>query len=67
MRTIAAIIEFRHRANGLLLTELGAYLESPAHAPAGTKRLSNLLRCRKWAAALIGRFLWQRADQRVAE
>jgi hypothetical protein len=67
VQTIAAIITFRHRANGLLLSELGAYLESPAHAPAGTKRLGNLLRSPKWASALLGRFLWQRAEQRVAE
>jgi hypothetical protein len=32
VQTIAVIITFRHRANGLLLSELGAYLESPAHA-----------------------------------
>jgi hypothetical protein len=67
VRTIQAIITFRQRATGLLLTELGAYLESPERAPAGTKRLSNLLRTTKWAASLIERFLWQRADQYVAD
>src|SRR5437016_3141515 len=58
---IQAIVRFRDRPNGLLLSELGAYLLSPAQAPAGTKRLSNLLRCPKWSAALIEAFLWQGA------
>src|SRR5437588_12759575 len=35
---IAVILTFRDRANGLLLSELGGYLLSPDHAPAGTKR-----------------------------
>src|SRR5687768_4758834 len=47
--TITAIVVFRHRACGVLLSELGAYIVSPAHAPAGTKRLSNLLRSPKWS------------------
>lgn len=59
-QTIEAMIRFRNRAHGLLLSELGGYLLSPAHAPAGTKRLSNLLllRCSAWAADLIDHFLW---------
>lgn len=67
VQTIQAILIFRHRATGLVLTELGAYLASPDHAPAGTKRLSNLLRSSKWASSLIERFLRQRADERLAE
>jgi hypothetical protein len=43
---IAVIIQFRNRAQGLLLSELGAYLLSPQHAPAGTKRSSNGARAR---------------------
>lgn len=66
-KTIQVVLEFRHRSVGLLLSELGAYLISPDQAPAGTKRLSNLLRCGKWAYGLIEQFLWQRADQRVNE
>jgi hypothetical protein len=66
-KTIQVILEFRHRSAGLLLSELGAYLLSPAQAPAGTKRLSNLLRCGKWAYGLIEQFLWQQADQRLNE
>jgi hypothetical protein len=40
---------------------------SPAHAPAGPKRLSNLLRSVKWAARDSEDYLWQRADARLAE
>lgn len=46
LATIAVIIQFRNRAQGLLLSELGAYLLSPQHAPAGTKRISNGARAR---------------------
>jgi hypothetical protein len=65
VQAIQAIITFRHRANGLLLTELGAYLDSPEHAPAGTKRLSNLLRTPRWAASLIEGFLTFLQEERA--
>ena len=42
LATIQVIITFRDRANGLLLSELGGYLETPDKAPAGTKRRSRL-------------------------
>ncbi|GAC1530187.1 MAG: hypothetical protein NVS2B16_37210 [Chloroflexota bacterium] len=61
VRTVDAIIRFRNRPHGLLLSELGGYLLDPEHAPAGTKRLSNLLRCSKWSARMIEDFLWTRA------
>jgi hypothetical protein len=67
VQSIAVILTFRDRANGLLLSELGGYLLSPEHAPAGTKRLSNLLHSAKWAASLITRFLWQRASAQLTE
>jgi hypothetical protein len=63
--TIEALVRFRDRARGLLLSELGAQLLSPAHAPAGTKRLSNLLRSRRWSAKLLEEFVWRRADWRL--
>jgi len=59
--TLEAILRLRSRAHGLLLSELGAYLMSPEHAPAGTKRLSNLLHSNKWTAKIIDRFLWEQA------
>lgn len=62
---IVALVEWRNRAHGLLLSELGAYVLDPAHAPAGTKRLSNLLRSAKWAASDLTDWLWQHADRQV--
>jgi hypothetical protein len=67
LATLGVIIQFRNRAHGLLLSELGAYLLSADQAPAGTKRLSNLLRCSKWEHTIIERFLWDRAKARVEE
>ena len=64
--TVQAIITFRHNLNGLLLSELGGYLLPPGQAPAGTKRLSNLLHSEKWKAQLVERFLWQQADEHRA-
>jgi hypothetical protein len=65
--TVEAIVCFRNRPHGLLLSELGAYLLDPAHAPAGTKRLSNLLRCAKWSSQLIEQFLWQQVTTHLEE
>jgi hypothetical protein len=62
LQTLLAIITFRHSQYGLLLSELGGYILSPDKAPAGTKRLSNLLRSSRWSGWIIGRFLWQRAS-----
>jgi len=45
---------------------LGAYLASPDHAKACTKRLSTLLRSARWAASLIEHFLGQQADNQGA-
>ena len=62
---VGAIIELRHPGNGLVLSELGGYLLGPEQAPAGTKRISNLLRSDKWHFGLIERFFWQEGDRRV--
>jgi hypothetical protein len=64
-RTIDAILCFRNRPHGLLLSELGGYLLDPTHAPAGTKRLSNLLRSDKWSASMSEDFLWQQATAQL--
>ena len=64
---LAAIVRLRHSRSGLLLSELGAHVLSPDQAPAGTKRLSNLLRSPKWSHTLLERFLWYRADQGLAQ
>lgn len=67
IKTLQAIVTFRHSSQGLLLSELGSYITSPAAAPAGTKRLSNLLRSPKWTAEVIERFLWRQARARLAK
>lgn len=63
--TLVAIVQLRNRGCGLLLSELGGYILSPHQAPAGTKRLSNLLRSPKWHYSLIEQFTWEQADSRV--
>lgn len=59
------ILMFRNRPMGLLLSELGGYICGFSHAPAGTKRISNLLRSKKWKASLIDAFLFKRTVERV--
>lgn len=65
--TLQAIVQLRHRQCGLLLSELGGYILSPAQAPAGTKRLSSLLRSQRWTYGVLERYLWRRATERVQE
>ena len=65
LQSITVILAFGDRANGLLLSELGGSLLSAEHAPAGTKRLSNVLHAAKWKASLITHFLWQRASEQL--
>ena len=60
---LIAIVRLRHSRSGLLLSELGSHILSPSQAPAGTKRLRNLLRSPKWSHTLLEKFLWHRADQ----
>ena len=60
-----SILLLRNSRMGLLLSELGSYITGYAHAPAGTKRISNLLRCKKWDAGLIDDFFFKRTQQRI--
>lgn len=61
------ILSFRDKTNGLLLSELGGYINHPSKAPAGTKRISNLLRNGDWSKDdLAGELLLQTRD-RLAE
>lgn len=60
-----AILAFRNSSMGLLISELGGYICGFDHAPAGTKRISNLLRSAKWDAALVDDFLLCRALDRI--
>ena len=59
------ILMFRERRMGLLLSELGGFLCGHAKAPAGTKRISNLLRSKKWSSSLIDDHFFDRAIERV--
>ena len=67
LTTLQVIVQFRNRAYGLLLSELGGYILGPDQAPAGTKRLSNLLRSHKWHHSLIEQFLWIGSQEKVAK
>jgi hypothetical protein len=62
---VQVILTHRHRAMGLLLSELGSYLLGPAHAPAGTKRISNLIHAKNWSADDINTAFWKEASARV--
>jgi len=62
---VQAILIHRHRNHGLLLSELGGYLASPEHAPAGTKCISRLLHAVGWGEQLLIEFLWSGASRRV--
>ncbi|HZS00149.1 MAG TPA: transposase [Chloroflexota bacterium] len=65
--SVLALVRHRNRALALLLSELGAYLAGPEHAPAGTKRLANLIHSPRWQAAAIGRYLLRQGQARVLE
>lgn len=62
---LMVIIIHRHRNHGLLLSELGGHLLGEEHAPAGTKRISNLLSHPGWNAKDIDHYLWEQADQAI--
>jgi hypothetical protein len=65
LATLLVIVQWRNRAHGLILSELGGHLLPADQAPAGTKRLSRLLASSNWSAALISQFLWHQAHRRV--
>lgn len=65
--TFCILLEQRYRASGLLLSELGAFLAGFGHAPAGTKRLSNLLRSKRWSATVLEDYLWSTAERQLMD
>jgi len=67
LNLVQIMVMHRHRNHGLLLSELGGYLLGAAHAPAGTKRIENLLHSPHWSAQAVLGYLWQRADQALQE
>src|ERR1700726_224950 len=66
VQAIEAILTFRDRVNGLVLSELGSYLD-PIGQGGGTKRLSRLIHSSRWTAAIIAHFLWWRASEQVEQ
>jgi hypothetical protein len=66
VQTVEAILAFRDSTHGLLLSELGGYLDG-LKGGGGTKRLGTLIRHRQWKASDIDSFLWQRADARLRQ
>jgi hypothetical protein len=67
LQTLHVLLQFRHRNQGLLPSEWGAYLASPHHAPAGTKRVSNLLHSPNWQPQQIEQYLCQQAGTRLEQ
>ena len=65
--TVEVLLQNRYHGSGLLLSELGAYLASPEQAAAGTKRLSNLLRSKRWSAESLSEYLWEHAGQKLRD
>ncbi len=61
------MILFRNRAMGLVLSELGGYLLGFDKAAAGTKRISNLLRSKKWKASIIDQHFFEQTKARIAD
>ena len=66
VQTVEAIVSFRDRNHGLLLSELGDYMDGVGRG-GGTKRLSTLIHHQGWHAQQIEEFLLLRADQQIAQ
>src|SRR5438874_5615761 len=55
VQTVEAIVSFRDQNHGLLLSELGGYMDGLGHG-GGTKRLSTLIHHKGWKAQQIEAF-----------
>ena len=65
VQTVEAIVSFRDRNHGLVLSELGGYMDGLGQG-GGTKRLSTLIHHKRWKAQQIDAFLLRRADEQIA-
>jgi hypothetical protein len=69
VQCIVAIIRLRSNKQGLLLSELGSYMDGyrglSVSAPAGTKRIGNLIRSLKWDVFHIDEYLMNEANKEV--
>ena len=61
------IVIHRHRNQGLVLSELGGQLLGEKHAPAGAKRIGNLLHSQDWQAQEIEDELWAQGHEKVEQ
>jgi hypothetical protein len=66
VQTVEALLVFRERAHGLLLSELGDAMDGLGGG-GGTKRLSTLIHHQGWKARQIDEYLLQRADEQVEQ
>jgi hypothetical protein len=60
-----SIMRFRNRSFGLLLSELGGFVAHATRSPSGTKRISNLLRSKKWTHDMVENHLLSVAHGRA--
>src|SRR5216684_2723171 len=67
VQTVEAILSFRDRTHGLLLSELGDYMDGLGGGGGGTKRLSTVIHHSEWKAQQIDEFLLWRADEQIAQ
>lgn len=56
-----------HRQQALVISELGGELLGEAHAPAGSKRIGNLLHSGNWEAEQIEEELWRQGEAKVKQ
>jgi hypothetical protein len=67
VQVVEAILVLRDQTHGLLLSELGGYMDGLQGAGGGTKRLGTLIRHPQWQATQIDAFLLQRADAQLEQ
>jgi hypothetical protein len=62
---LVVILMHRNRQQGLLLSELGGWLMGDERAPAGVKRIANLLHSKRWSSQVIEDYLWEQGQEGV--
>lgn len=67
VQVVEAILAFRDEAHGLVLSELGDYLDRLHGGGGGTKRLATLIHHEKWQAQEMEAFLWGRAKAQLED
>lgn len=64
---VLVILMHRHRNHGLLLSELGDHLLGGERGPAGVKRIASVVHSMKWESAMILKYLWKQANEKVKQ